>query len=128
MNKQESLDDVFGALADPTRRGMLEMLSAGKTNVRSLAEPFNMSQPAISKHLRVLESAGLIRREKRGREHHISVNSKPVEQARDWISHYTKFWKQQFDAVDEYLKKKEAQQDDGQNTLRKWNPDDDPRL
>ncbi|MCG8409337.1 MAG: metalloregulator ArsR/SmtB family transcription factor [Phycisphaerales bacterium] len=101
------LDQIFGALADPTRRGILEMLSRGATNVRTLASPFRMSQPAISKHLRVLESAGLIRRDKRGREHRISVNTQPVEQARDWIAHYTQFWKQQFDAVEDYLKQQE---------------------
>ncbi len=107
MDRATKLDLVFGALSDPTRRGILETLSAGETNIRSLATPYKMSQPAISKHIRVLEDAGLIRREKRGREHRISVNSHTVEQARDWISHYTKIWKQQFDAVDEYLKKRE---------------------
>lgn len=106
-NNAIRLDRVFGALADPTRRGILEMLSRGATNVRTLASPFQMSQPAISKHLRVLESAGLIRRDKRGREHQISVNTQPVEQARDWIAYYTRFWKQQFDAVEDYLKQQE---------------------
>ena len=101
------LDSVFGALSDPTRRGILERLSRGETNVRTLAKPFKMSQPAISKHLRVLEGAGLIRREKRGREHHISVNARAVKQARDWIAHYTQLWERQFDAVDAYLKKQE---------------------
>ncbi|GJM23762.1 MAG: transcriptional regulator [Phycisphaerae bacterium] len=104
-NSALQLDSVFGALSDATRRGILEMLSRGATNVRTLAAPFNMSQPAISKHLRVLEAAGLIRREKIGREHLISVESKAVEQAHDWIAHYTKVWKNQFDAVDSYLTK-----------------------
>ena len=107
MNNAAQLDLVFGALSDPTRRGILELLAGGTTNVRTLAAPFKMSQPAISKHLRVLEGAGLIKRQKCGRENHVSVNSRSVEQARDWITYYTKFWKQQFDAVDAYLKKQE---------------------
>ncbi len=104
-NSDLQLDSVFGALSDATRRGILEMLSRGETNVRTLAAPFKMSQPAISKHLRVLESAGLIRREKVGREHRISVDARAVEQAQDWIAHYSKVWKEQFDAVDAYLTK-----------------------
>ncbi len=107
INRAAQLDLVFGALSDPTRRGMLETLSGGAVNIRTLAAPFKMSQPAISRHLRVLEEAGLVRRQKRGREHHISVNSQAAEQARDWIAHYTRFWKQQFDAVEEYLNKQE---------------------
>ena len=107
INCVANLDLVFGALSDPTRRGILELLSGGTAKIRTLAAPFKMSQPAISKHLRVLESAGLIRRQKRGREHHISVDSHSVEQARDWITHYTKFWKQQFDAVEQHLNNQE---------------------
>lgn len=97
------LDLVFSALSDPTRRGMLERLADGETNVRTLAEPCEMSQPAVSKHLRVLERAGLIRRSKRGREHHIRVDPRPIEEAATWIGHYARLWHQQFDAVEEYL-------------------------
>ena len=104
ISQPAPLDLIFGALADPTRRGMLELLARGAMNVRSLAEPFKISQPAISKHLRVLEGAGLIRREKRGREHHISVNTRSVAPAQDWIAYYTTYWEAQFDAVDQYLK------------------------
>ena len=102
MHRTE-LDLVFAALADPTRRGMLERLAEGETNVGTLAEPYEMSQPAISKHLKVLERAGLVRREKRGREHHIKVDPRPLEEARGWIGHYAAHWKRQFDAVDAYL-------------------------
>lgn len=101
----KELDKVFGALADSTRRGILAQLSHGESRVSALAEPYGMSQPAISKHLRVLEQAGLIRRTRRGREHHIRVDPRPIEEARGWIATYAKFWHQQFDAVDEYLKK-----------------------
>lgn len=104
--KKSSLADlslIFGALSDPTRRGMLERLAEGETNVRTLAEPCEMSQPAVSKHLRVLERAGLIRRSKRGREHHIRVDPRPIEEAATWIGHYARLWQQQFDAVEQYL-------------------------
>ncbi len=98
------LDRVFGALSDATRRGMLAQLSQGETNITTLAAPYKISQPAISKHLRVLERAGLIERTRRGREYIIRVNPTPAEDARDWIAYYAQFWKQQFDAVEEYLR------------------------
>ncbi len=103
MHKNQ-LDLIFSALADPTRRGMLEQLADGESNVGTLAAPHDMSQPAVSKHLRVLEQAGLIRRTRYGREHRIQVDPHPIEVAGKWIDHYTRFWKQQFDAVDAYLK------------------------
>ncbi len=105
VKRNEQLDRVFGALADPTRRGILEQLSHGESTVGTLAAPHNVSQPAISRHLRVLERAGLIRRERKGREHHIRVDPSSVEEAQDWIAHYARFWKRQFDAVDDYLTK-----------------------
>ena len=101
------LDQVFGALSDPTRRVILERLSRGETNVGSLAAPYKISQPAISKHLRVLEQAGLIQRTKKGREHRIKADPRPIKDARGWIATCAKFWEQQFDAVDEYLNKQE---------------------
>ncbi len=97
------LDLVFSALSDPTRRGMLERLAAGETNVHTLAEPYAISQPAASKHLRVLERAGLIQRNRVGREHRIRIDPRPIEQARTWIGTYARFWQQQFQAVDDYL-------------------------
>jgi DNA-binding transcriptional ArsR family regulator len=97
------LDRVFGALADTTRRGMLERLSRGETNVTTLGAPYRMSQPAISKHLRVLERAGLIERSRHGREHRIRVNPGPIDDARGWIAAYVGHWKRQFDAVEAYL-------------------------
>lgn len=100
----EELDLVFGALSDATRRGMLAQLSEGEMNVSALSKPYPMSQPAISKHLRVLEQAGLIERAKRGRENIVRVKSEPAEQAAQWIDYYAQFWRRQFDAVDAYLK------------------------
>ena len=77
----DQLDRVFAALADPTRRGMLERLADGETNVGTLAEPYDISQPAASKHLRVLERAGLIQRKRIGREHRIRIDPRPIEEA-----------------------------------------------
>ncbi|MEM8862666.1 MAG: metalloregulator ArsR/SmtB family transcription factor [Chloroflexota bacterium] len=101
------LDLIFGALSDGTRRSMLAQLSHGETNVTTLAAPHEMSQPAISKHLRVLERAGLIEKTKRGRETIIRAKAEPAEQARDWITYYAQFWKEQFDSVEEYLNQNE---------------------
>lgn len=110
VNSRQQLDLTFGALSDATRRGMLSRLSLGETNVSTLAEPYEISQPAISKHLRVLEKAGLIERERRGREQIVRIKSEPAEQAVDWIAHYIDFWKNQFDAVEDYLQQtKEAE-------------------
>ncbi len=111
--RTEPLDLVFAALADPTRRGMLEQLADGETNVGALAEPHEMSQPAVSKHLRVLERAGLIQRTRRGREHRIRVDPRPLEAASTWIEHYARFWNRQFDAVDAYLKDARQRQERG---------------
>lgn len=88
---------------------MLEQLASGETNVGTLAEPHAMSQPAVSKHLRVLERAGLIRRARQGREHRIRVDPEPLEAASTWIGRYARFWKQEFDAVDTYLKARAKQ-------------------
>jgi len=99
----DQLNLVFSALADPTRRGMMARLATGETNVSTLAEDHKMSQPAISKHLRVLERAGLVQRTKRGRQHFIRVDPRPIEEAHSWIGHYARFWKAQFDDVEAYL-------------------------
>ncbi len=102
------LDLVFQALSDATRRGMLAKLAEGETNVSTLAAPFDLSQPAISKHVRVLERAGLIEKEKRGRENFIRVKAGPLDEAGGWIARYAEFWRAQFDAVDDYLKQTKA--------------------
>ena len=99
----EQLDCVFSALSDPTRRGMLAQLAQGEAHVSALAAHYDMSQPAISKHIKVLEQAGLVRRTKHGRHHIIRIDPQPIEQARDWITYYSRFWKHQFDAVEDYL-------------------------
>ena len=106
MSSQQ-LDRVFSALSDATRRGILAQLSAGELTVKQLAEPFEMSQPAISKHLRVLDAAGLIRRDRRGREHFVSVRAEAAEEAADWIRYYSQFWHRHFDEVERHLATKQ---------------------
>ena len=99
----DTLNHVFSALADPTRRGMLSQLAEGQSNVRSLAEHYRISQPAISKHLRVLERAGLITKAKKGRESIVKANPQPMEDAASWIGVYARYWHAHFDAVEDYL-------------------------
>jgi len=98
------LDRTFGALADPTRRRILEHLAGGDRCVTELARPYRMSLPAVSKHLRVLENAGLVRRQRDGRVHRLKLEAKPMQQAQAWIEEYRKFWEASFDRLDEYLK------------------------
>lgn len=104
-NREISLDNVFAALSDPTRRAILRRLSYGTASVTELAEPFasEMSLPAISKHLRVLETAGLIAREKEGRIHHLRLRSSALRDAAEWLSFYRQFWEEQFDSLSQYL-------------------------
>lgn len=98
-----SIDLVFSALADPTRRQLMERLSRGTSRVTDLAEPFDMSLAAVSKHLRVLERAGLIRRTREGRVHHIEAEPEGLESARDWMRIYVESWERSFDALDRLL-------------------------
>ena len=98
------LDRTFGALADPTRRRILEHLAGGDRCVTDLARPYRISLPAVSKHLRVLENAGLVRRKRDGRVHRLKLEAKPMQQAQVWIEEYRKFWEASFDRLDEYLK------------------------
>ena len=98
------LNRTFAALADPTRRRILEHLAGGDRCVTDLARPYAMSLPAVSKHLRVLESAGLIRRRRRGRVHSLKLSAKPMREASQWIEDYRKFWEESFDRLDDYLK------------------------
>ena len=104
------LDRTFGALADPTRRRILEHLAGGDRCVTDLARPYRMSLPAVSKHLRVLESAGLVRRKRDGRVHRLKLEARPMQQAQAWIEEYRKFWKTSFDRLDEYLKQMQTKE------------------
>ncbi len=97
------LDAVFAAVADPTRRAILARLRAGDAGVSEIAEPFAMSLNAVSKHLMVLERAGLVRRERVGREHRLSLEPAPLAGARDWLDHYRQFWEGRLDALERHL-------------------------
>jgi DNA-binding transcriptional ArsR family regulator len=97
------LDAIFGALADATRRAILARLARGEAMVTELAAPFRVSLPAISKHLRVLESAGLLQREIDGRVHRCRLAAEPMKNAAAWIEQYRVFWESQFDALAKYL-------------------------
>jgi len=99
-----SLNRTFAALADPTRRRILAHLAGGDRCVTALAQPYRMSLPAVSKHLRVLESAGLVRRKRDGRLHRLKLEAKPMRQAQAWIEEYRTFWEDSFDRLDDYLK------------------------
>jgi DNA-binding transcriptional ArsR family regulator len=99
----DSLDAVFSALSDPTRRQIVSRLSQGEATVKELAEPFKMSLPAVSKHLTVLEGAGLLTREKEGRVRHCRLVAESMQEALEWIARYGNFWEAQFDSLGEYL-------------------------
>lgn len=99
----QHLDTTFAALADPTRRAILARLALGETSVTELAEPFAMSLPAISKHLKVLERAGLISRGREAQWRPCRLEAARLKEAADWIGAYRRFWEQSFDRLDEYL-------------------------
>ena len=100
-----TLDATFSALSDPTRRAIVARLAAGEATVGELASPFRISLPAISKHLRVLEDAGLLAREKIGRTHHCRLNAAPLRDATAWLMRYRQFWEDQFDALEAFLER-----------------------
>lgn len=97
------LDSIFHALADPTRRAIIGALSRGPLTVGEIARPFDISLPAVSKHLKVLEGARLVEREVRGREHHCRLSPETLASAHDWLSFYTGFWQERLDALDALL-------------------------
>jgi DNA-binding transcriptional ArsR family regulator len=101
---QRRLDLAFAALAHPIRRGIIERLSTGNATVAELARPFKVSAPAITKHMRILEEAGLLSREKHGREHHCRLEQKRMAEAEAWIENHRKFWNERLDALERYIK------------------------
>jgi DNA-binding transcriptional ArsR family regulator len=105
---EANLDATFSALADPTRRAILARLALGETSVTELAGPFEMSMPAISKHLKVLEKAGLIERGREAQTRPARLNPAALKIAADWIDEYRKYWEQSFDRLDAYLQKLQA--------------------
>lgn len=107
----DRLDVTFAALADPTRRAILQRLASGDASVLELAEPFAMSQPAISKHLKVLERAGLVSRGRDAQRRPVHLEATPLREATDWLVKYREFWEARFDRLDallDELKRSEA--------------------
>ena len=104
------LDTTFAALADPTRRAILARLALGEASVTELAEPFSMSQPAVSKHLKVLEKAGLVSRGRDAQKRPVRLEAKPLSQATEWLENYRKFWEAQFERLDGLLDEMKAQE------------------
>jgi DNA-binding transcriptional ArsR family regulator len=105
----DSISSTFAALADPTRRAILARLALGETSVTELAEPFEMSMPAVSKHLRVLERAGLITRGREAQWRPCKLKAEPLREAAGWIDEYRQFWEQSFDRLEEYLQRLQAE-------------------
>jgi len=103
MNPSEQLDATFIALADPTRRAILARLMEGEASVNELAAPFEISQPAISKHLKMLERAGLVSRSASGTRRPVKIEATPMKQAVDWLEKYRKFWEASYGRLDALL-------------------------
>ncbi len=107
----DSLSITFQALADPTRRAILASLTTGEKTVSDLAEPFDMTMPAITKHLKVLEKANLIERSREAQYRPCRLHPEPLKDIDEWISEYRKFWEASFDRLEDYLKQLQAKQE-----------------
>ncbi|MEZ5337769.1 MAG: metalloregulator ArsR/SmtB family transcription factor [bacterium] len=105
----DQLSRTFSALADPTRRAILARLSRGEASVKELAKPFRISQPAVSRHLKVLEDAGLIERSRNAQWRPCRISAEPLREVADWVGEYRRFWEQSFDRLDAYLKELQKQ-------------------
>ena len=104
------LNGTYAAIADPTRRAILERLTHGALRVTELAEPFAMSLNAVSKHVRVLERAGLVRRQVQGRDHYLALEAEPLRAASAWIDTYRQFWEERLDALESFLHQQPPQE------------------
>ena len=116
----DHLSSIFSALADPTRRAILAQLSTGQASVQDLAKPFKMSLPAVSKHLKVLEKAKLIRRSRSAQWRPCYLEAAPLKEAADWMEHYRQFWEQSFDRLDAYLKVLRANEKQAKTNEKKY--------
>lgn len=105
----DRLSATFSALADPTRRAILGRLASGEASVSELAKPMKMTMPAVTKHLKVLQKAGLIRQERRAQWRPCYLVATPLKEASDWVDQYKKFWEESFNRLDDYLKVLQAQ-------------------
>ena len=107
LQTNQQLDQVFFALSDGTRRGILARLAQGSTTIGELAAPFEISKPAISKHMKILESAGLIERTITGRQHQCTLTTSGLKTAEDWLNFHRRFWESRFATLSELLQKEE---------------------
>ncbi|MBW4473759.1 MAG: metalloregulator ArsR/SmtB family transcription factor [Stenomitos rutilans HA7619-LM2] len=114
----DRLSITFAALADPTRRAILARLSQGEASVTELAQPFEMSLPAISKHLKVLERAGLITRSREAQWRPCGLAADPLKDVDHWLAPYRQFWEQRFDRLDDYLQELQAEETRNDRTLK----------
>lgn len=114
----DQLSETFGALADPTRRAILARLASGEASVTELAAPFEMSMPAISKHLKVLERAGLIARGREAQWRPCRLQAGPLQDIAGWLEHYRRFWEQSFDRLDDYLRELKRKDAKNQEAIR----------
>ena len=122
LTSSEHLNATFSALADPTRRAILARLASGETSVSELAEPFEMSMPAISKHLKVLQRAGLIERGREAQWRPCRLSAGPLKDASDWLDRYRRFWEESLDRLDVYLRelqKRKAQKKEHENRRKR---------
>jgi DNA-binding transcriptional ArsR family regulator len=108
MSTTDTLDRTFAALADPTRRAILARLASGQASVTELAAPFAMSLPAVSKHLKVLERAGLVARGRRAQWRPAQLQAEPLHEVADWLADYRRFWEERLDRFDGYLRELQA--------------------
>ena len=106
MSRPTASSDIFQAIADPTRRSILDCLRKGEQPVKDLAEPFEMSMPAISQHLNILSEAGLVTQRRVGRQRFYKLSPAPLKQVSAWISHYDVFWQDKLEALGEYLEER----------------------
>jgi DNA-binding transcriptional ArsR family regulator len=111
----DTLDSTFAALADPTRRAILARLASGEASVNELAEPFKMTLPAVSKHLKVLERAGLISRSRVAQQRPCRLEAAPLREVADWVGRYRRFWEGSFDRLEDYLQElRKGDDEDGE--------------
>lgn len=115
----DALSNTFSALADPTRRAILARLAQGESSVTELAEPFAMSMPAVSKHLKVLERAGLIERGREAQWRPCKLTPQPLAEVSDWVEQYRQLWEQRLDRLDAYLKTLQAERAESDTTRAK---------
>jgi DNA-binding transcriptional ArsR family regulator len=115
----DHLSATFAALADPTRREILARLASGEASVKELAQPFKISMPAVSKHLKVLERAGLIERGRKAQWRPCRLEASPLKEVADWVEYYRQFWEESFDRLDDYLRQLQTEETEDATGLRR---------